>query len=196
MNLFEFLFGRAKDEGREKERQPETDGMGNTAADSNEKNTERQDRLILDALSSERYLTVRDIYRNYIASAAKAEARSKPTDGLFGLGRDARGDSCHEDFYYELSGYLDRVAAEKPGAGETDAIVDFILGAPSEHRDDRLLFPIMFAAAGLAEKLAGFLDPADAGRLAVDFDRRFPKRERMPAQEKVLRALYDRARMM
>ena len=155
-----------------------------------------QDRLIVDALSSERYLTVRDIYTGYIAAAAKAEARSKPTDGIFGIGRDARSAPCHEDFYYALSEKLDQYAREGISPSEADAIVDLMLTAPAEHRAEKLVFPMMFAAAGLAEKLAGFLAPGDAERLALAFDGNFPKLERMPAQEKLLKALYKRARML
>ena len=163
---------------------------------------ERKERLsdeesggqAFDELASERCAEVRGMYDDYIAAARKARERSKPTDGLFGVGKDARSADCHEEFYYALSDKLDEYAAEPMEPAEARALAAYIIGAPQEHREDKLVFPIMFAAAGLAKKLVPFLAPADADRLAIEFSENFPKPERMPAQEQLLQALYDRAR--
>ena len=148
----------------------------------------------VDIADCEKLAPLQAIYEKYLADVREAIENSKPTDGLLGLGSGPKDAACHDIFYKDVTNELDRLTAEGLSAGEAAAAAGYVLNAPVVNRGNELAFPMMFAASGLAGKLVSLLSPADADRLAIEYSEAFPKPERMPAQEKVLQQLYDRAR--
>ena len=118
-------------------------------------------------------------------------ARLRPGDGVLGFGRDPRRDPCHMAFYRAVGETVAR-CAEGLDAAAAFRAVQFLLSMTQEKRH-MLVRPMMEAAQGHALPLIPLLEPGQAAELARWYASRYPRRQRLPVQDKVLRALEKRA---
>ena len=65
---------------------------------------------------------------------------------------------------------------------------------PREHREPHSVYWMLIAVQGLSLDLIGGLVPADAAALCMGFGNRYPRRERLPVQNKILSALKKQSR--
>ena len=127
-----------------------------------------------------------DMYARYFENAAKVRAKASPLAGIWGMGNDPRNDRCHDDFYDAVANWVEAFDGDRAAAKDA---VKWILGAAWEYRQDRDVYWYLFAAQKLTLKLIPRLNPADARELFGWYDQCYPKKERLPAQQQVFKAL-------
>lgn len=136
---------------------------------------------------------IRTVYADYIYDVIQLEATRKPTDGLLGFGKKAGDDPCHDRFASRLEQEFNALASAAPSSETVSAVLLFVFNAPNEHRDLRLAFWMLQAVSGLTEKLVVFLSPQDAAALELRFSELYPKRIRLPVQQKIAKLLKEQA---
>ena len=133
------------------------------------------------------------LYAEYLAEARRAEANRRPLDGMFGFGRKSGDDPCHERFAQELEALLKAAAEKGVASGELRGMLAYIYRAPKENREPLAAYWMLMAVHSLTPELAGRLCREDAQALWEEYQTAYPRRDRLPAQKKVLAAL-DAAR--
>lgn len=131
------------------------------------------------------------LYEEYLARFRKAELARKPGEGIFGLGVGPRDYPCHAWFSDALEGLLQDLAARRPDPAQARELLAYIYRAPLERQGEGgdAVYWMLLAVHSLTLELTAFLSPADAQTLLQDYQASYPRRQRLPAQEKVLRAL-------
>ena len=136
---------------------------------------------------------LRRLYEEYLSGARQAEAKLRPFDGFLGFGRKSSDDPCHGRFMKELETLLKSAAEEGIESAGLRAMLSYIYRAPRENPEPPAAYWMLMAAHGLTPELAGRLCREDAEALWEEYRAAYPRRERLPAQKKVLSAL-DAAR--
>jgi len=131
---------------------------------------------------------LKDIYSRYTEAAAKVYSNAKPMDGVWGWGDDPRKDPCHMAFYEAAEEWTAEFLADGPGKEEAFTAVKFLLETPDAWRDSHC-FWFLFAAQGFSRELIPLLDRAQCALLLEWYDKTYPKRERLPVQRDVYKAL-------
>lgn len=127
-------------------------------------------------------------YQRYRDEADLVRKISSPADGLFGFGNDPKNHPCHEQFYDDVGAWMQTFLETRPGAAEAYAAARFILGAPVECAGKESYW-MMYAAQGWCRKLVDCLDAPGCAALRDYFDDQYPKRDRMPVQQELYKAL-------
>ena len=128
-------------------------------------------------------------YELYLREAEKARQRAGLCDGLFGMGNDPRKASCHQDFYEYVGQWVDAFLKMKLDPESCAEAVEWILKIADAHRAQKDVFGYLYAAQGHALPLIARMDRNIAGELLSWYDRSYPKRDRMPVQDRVYKAL-------
>ncbi len=133
------------------------------------------------------------LYDGYLQEAMRAEQEQKPFDGLFGFGKKAADDPCHDRFAANLKTWLDAFRASKPESAELCSVLRTIYFDPKEHPEPGSIYWMLIAVQGLTTGLIPLLKPADAAALAEEYGAPYRRRERLPAQKQILEALIKRS---
>ena len=129
------------------------------------------------------------LYGGYLAEARRAETKRNPLDGAFGFVRRSAEDSCHSRFAEDLEALLNSAAEEGVDSGELRAMLEYIYRAPKEHREPSAAYWMLMAVHALTPELARRLHREDAQALWDEYRAAYPRRDRLPAQKKVLATL-------
>ena len=134
---------------------------------------------------------VRGLYTAYEAQFQAQDRKRKPMEGIFGLGGGPGSYPCHEQFAVDLEELLKRTASAAPGPELVRQLLDYIyFAAPSAGRSwPSPVHWMTLAVHGLTLDLIPFLTPEDSRTLYEQYQAAYPRRSRLPAQEKVLKAL-------
>lgn len=127
-------------------------------------------------------------YRRYDEEAVQVRKKASPADGLFGFGNDPKNHPCHELFYEDIGKWTQAFVESGPDADQSYEAARFIIGAPKECAS-RESYWMMYAAQGWCRELVGLLDAEGCGKLRELFDGLYPKRDRMPVQQALYKAL-------
>ena len=130
-------------------------------------------------------------YEQYLAEAEKARQRTGLCDGLFGMGNDPRKAPCHEAFYEFVAQWVDQFMQTEGDCGEA---ARWLLKIADAHREQKDIFGYLYAAQGHALPLIGRMDREQAKELLCWYDSAYPRRERMPVQDQVFKALKKAAK--
>ena len=115
---------------------------------------------------------------------AQLNRNRKLWDGAFGLRGGPADNPCHEKLVRDVEAALaDLDPARRPQA------VEYILRQPLEHKDNPVVYYTLMAAQGATIPYLSQLPVDQAKALRGWFEQTFPRRERMPCQDKVLAAL-------
>lgn len=144
--------------------------------------------------SSETLARLQTLTEDYRATVAALEAKRKPGDGLLGLKGGPEDDPCHERFAAEVEGLLKESAATSPTSGEAAAVLAYLLEAPDKQRDSKSAYWMLIAVQGFGMDLIDRLNAADAKALLERFTDRYPRWERLPVQNLILKKLKSRSR--
>ena len=132
--------------------------------------------------------------QRYFSAVERVMKNLKPGDGLFGLGNDPKRDPCHMVFYDALSELLSQVQSQPLREEELDALVTCILHLDAENAGQQDMVRLMLQAVqGLTLPLIPRISQSCAEELGKWYSRYYPRKDRMPNQSKVLRALDRRA---
>ena len=129
----------------------------------------------------------------YQSAMDRVAANLRPGDGILGFGNDPRRSPYHMDFYNELGDLAGRLAQGEWPAEEAGETVEFLLTL-GEKFGGKMTLSMMEAAQGHVLPLVPLLACDQAEQLARSYAARYPRRKRLPIQEKVLQALEKRAK--
>ena len=134
-------------------------------------------------------------YDQYLQEAEKARQRAGLCDGLFGMGSDPRKAPCHQDFYEYVGQWAADFLQKNPDAGACAEAAGWLLKLADAHRGETDLFGYLYAALGHGLELIARMDRDSAKELLAWYDGAYPKRDRMPVQDGVHKALKKASRM-
>jgi hypothetical protein len=140
-------------------------------------------------MENDRLSRIEALYDGYLQTAAELEKNRQFGDGLLGLRPGPADDPCHLRFAGELEALLQEAAASAD-SGEAAAILQHLYTAPKRTRDIPLsAYWMLIAVQGQGRELIGLLSPEDAAALLVLFNKRYPRRMRLPIQDQILKQL-------
>jgi len=125
-------------------------------------------------------------YRNYLDETKTLTQNKKLFDGVLGFGHDPRKAPCHEKFYQDVSAEVERLKGAQISADDAAEALRFMIRFPQENKDNQSAYYMMIAAHGPAAGLVPTLTKEAAAELAALYDHEFPKRSRLPVQEKLM----------
>ena len=131
---------------------------------------------------------LKERYRQYDEEVTRVRKNSSPADGLFGFGNDPKNHPCHELFYEDIGKWTKAFLETRPDARAAFEAARFMIGAPVEC-SSRESYWMMYAAQGWCRELVGRLDAAGCAALRDIFDEQYPRRDRMPVQQELYKAL-------
>lgn len=140
-------------------------------------------------MATETMARLRTLYENYLALAEKLEQNKRAFAGFLGLVPGPGEDPGHDRFAQDLEQLLTGFSHAAPRPEEIRQVLDYVYAAPVEHPQPRSSYWMLLAVHGLTLELIGGLNAADARELADWYEGAFPRRERVPVQNKVLKAL-------
>lgn len=138
--------------------------------------------------------TVQSLYEAYLTDAIQVEKAQKPTDGLFGFGKKAADDPCHDRFVLALENWLKEFAASSPDSSSVRNVLTFIYKTHAENRNYQSVYWMLIAVHGLTRSLIPLLNPADASTLLSEYSSAFPRYVRLPVQKEIMAALKKAAK--
>lgn len=141
---------------------------------------------------SEALARLQGLTEDYRATVAALEAKRRPGDGLLGLKGGPEDDPCHERFAAEVEGLLKESTAAS-SSGEAAAILAYLLETPDKLRDSKSAYWMLIAVQGFGMDLIDRLNAADAKALLERFTARYPRWERLPVQDQLLKKLKNRS---
>ena len=130
-------------------------------------------------------------YEQYLQEAEKARQKAGLCDGLFGMGNDPRKAPCHEAFYEFVAHWVGACVQTEGDCGEAAA---WLLKIAEAHREEKDVFGYLYAAQGHALPLIVRMDREKAKELLCWYESAYPRRDRMPVQDEVYKALKKAAR--
>ena len=134
------------------------------------------------------------LYDAYIKKTDELERSKKVTAGLLGITRGPKDDPCHDVFADELKTKLEQFAAEEPDPEETRILLEYIYSVPLKHRDNNMIYWMFMAVHSLTDGLICCLDREDAQKIYKQYESYYPRWERLPAQNKILKALRSKTK--
>ena len=130
---------------------------------------------------------------DYLADADKLERSRKPNE-LFGLKFGPSDDPLHERFAKDLAELMKDFAAERPDSAALRAVLEKLFGAAKTYPEPRSAHWMLVAVQGLSKELIPGLSREDAAALTKDFEAAWPRRNRLPVQDDVLKLLKKAAK--
>ena len=140
---------------------------------------------------------IQERYAQYVESCRELRASAGAFDGFLGLGHDPKKDSSHRIFYQDVERMTELLAAAPAGpekAEELKEVTEFLLKAERRWAGETLAVWMCAAAQGHALKLIPLLSAQDAGELFAWYDENYPRRQRLPVQDQVYKALRKQSK--
>lgn len=137
--------------------------------------------------------TLIDIYGEYPRQLEKVVKNAPAFAGVWGMGEDPRNHPCHSQFYEGVEGYVEQLLTSEASEELVFQVTQWILMTPAEYKHHDAYW-YMYAAQGLCLKLIGKLTSAHCAQLQTQYDQNFPKRDRMPVQDKLYKQLKKGAK--
>ena len=134
-------------------------------------------------------LEVQELYDRFIGTVEDLEKKRNITDGLFGFGRKPSDDPCHDRFAEDLKKLLERQDQEGFEPGEAAAVLEYIFFIPERHKEPVSIYWMLLAVQSLSENLIRHLSKAEASSLESRYEEQYPRRDRLPPQKRILKAL-------
>ena len=142
---------------------------------------------------NEALVRLQELYESYLGEVELLEINRKPGAGIFGLKGGPADDPCHDRFAETLRGFYEEFAAQKPESASVKELMAYACTVPTVRREPRTAYWMLIAVQSLTQPLLSLLTPQDAGELAALYEKSYKRRERMPSQIKLIRALRDAA---
>ena len=133
------------------------------------------------------------LYNDYIGTVQELERNRKPGEGLFGMRSGPKDNPCHERFSEDVKKLLQNFRDTSPDSGDSAAMLRYILTIPESWQELTCAYWMLIAVQGFGIDLIEFLNPADAKTLAELYNAYYPRRIRLPVQEKLLKRLKQQA---
>ena len=137
---------------------------------------------------------IEELYSSYITKAEKVMQNMKPSDGLFGIGKKASDDPCHDEFADSLEKLLTDYENTAPASEEVREVLRYIYNEPVKHEDNKNIYWMMNAVHGLTQGLIRFMSADDASVIWLEYKENYPKSKRLPVQKQIEKLLEKTAK--
>lgn len=135
------------------------------------------------------------LYEAYLEEFYQLERKRKPMEGAFGFGGGPNNYPCHSRFAEDLEQLLQRFAAQSPSSQEVGEVLRYIyFTAPENWQVEPSVYWMLMAVHSLTMELVQLTDSSEAGPLYDTYRSVYPRRSRLPAQEKLLALLKKSAK--
>lgn len=138
--------------------------------------------------------SLREALENYRTELKALEKNRKPLDGIFGTGSSVKTNACHERFDGAVEAVMTRLREEGASGDEIGEAAAFVLDAAEPGGAMNSLELYLVAAQRHCLPLIGLIPPEQAASLAQRYERRWPRRFRLPVQTEILKALKARGK--
>ena len=134
---------------------------------------------------------VRSRYAQYLEEIDQVIATAKPGAGLFGIGVAPKNDPCNDRFMSDMQKWFEAFVSSEPSSEDTASVLSYVYEAQESRRQDFVFFTLT-AIHGMTIPLISRLMPERADA----YETRIPRQQRLPVQQTLLKALYERAGRM
>lgn len=134
------------------------------------------------------------LYEAYLDEFHRLEQSRRPLEGAFGIGNGPQNHPCHEKFAQDLERMLKDLSAQAPSSEQAGQVLRYIYcTAPLRWESETAVYWMMLAVQGLTDELIERLDTSTAKILCEEYQRLYPRYQRLPVQNRILSALQNRA---
>ena len=105
------------------------------------------------------------------------------------MGKKASDDPCHEQFVQRLKELMDQFKADHIESSALREALVYVFRAHAEHQRFMSVYWTLIAAHSATLDVIPLLSQSDAAALYALYDKSFKRRDRFPAQTKVLKQL-------
>ena len=137
---------------------------------------------------------VQNLYTAYTIQAMEVAKNTPYTSGLFGMGRRASDDPCHERFIESLTALMKEFKESGVPSAELREALSFIFEAHGQYTDKPDIYWMLIAAHGAAVEVIPRLSREDASALRDQYEKLFKRPSRMPVQTKIVKLLGQAAK--
>ncbi len=130
----------------------------------------------------------RDLMTIYDEAVQEVQRKRKPLDGVFGLGHHPGSDPCHDTMDSAVE-ELCREAAQTEDAAALAALTEAIFRAERAWDGPEYARLMLAAIQRHTLVLIPLLEPGERARLAEWYRKEYPRRKRLPVQDRVMAAL-------
>ena len=134
----------------------------------------------------------RELLTAYDGTVRELIRKKRPFEGLLGFGRRAADEPCHEELDARIEALCKAAGEEEDAAGLAE-LTEAVLKAERRWEGPEYARLMLAAAQRHTLELIPRLDPADRSRLADWYAREYPRRKRLPVQDKILDTLKGKA---
>ena len=129
------------------------------------------------------------LYDGYLETVNRLESERKLGDGMFGLRPGPADNPCHDRFAEDLEYLLRELTPGETDSALLRTVMEYIYDAPVQNPDPKSAYWMLIAVQGLTKDLIGGLSQEDADALAAHFAEQYPRSQRMPNQNDLLKLL-------
>ena len=117
-------------------------------------------------------------------------AQGRKGFSIFGLGSKLGDDPCNRVFSRDVEQLMEEMAQDEDAASEEiRECLEYLYHLPMEHKRPAAAHWMLRAVQNFTLPLAERLSPSDAAAVRARYEKDYPKRDRLPVQEKLLAAL-------
>lgn len=135
---------------------------------------------------TEKFRVIMDGYREGLENDRK---KRKPLSGLFGFGAGPGDDPCHEILDRQTAQLTEEAQSEQAGPDETAELVGAVLQAEGNGEWPEYARLALIAIQRHTIPLISGIHPEERAELAAWYEKKYPKRMRLPVQKKILEEL-------
>ncbi len=132
---------------------------------------------------------VQHLYSTYLEKALEVEKKTPFAAGLFGMGKKASDDPCHDQFIQDLTALMAQFREESVESAALREALSYIFQAPAQHQEPASVYWMLIAAHSTTPEIIPLLNREDAAALYAQYDSAYKRRERMPVQTQVIKQL-------
>ena len=136
---------------------------------------------------------LQELYAVYETQATDAKKNSSYFASVLGMGNDHRNHPCHDQFFQGVGTAIAEFLTQTPSQEETGAVLQWLLMTAADHKQ-KPTYWYLYAIHGFADQLIPLADPGLCEQLHVQYNKAYPRIERMPVQNAIYKALGKRAK--
>jgi len=130
----------------------------------------------------------------YCETAGQLEHSRRSLEGMFGLPGGPTKDPCHKRFLEDAAALLREFAEGRQDSSGARELLGFLFAYPKRTAAPKTAYWTLIAAQGQVRELIARLSGEDAAALAADYQALYPRRERLPVQDEILKLLQRAAK--
>ena len=136
---------------------------------------------------------LQELYAVYEPQATDAKKKSSYFASVLGTGSDHRNHPCHDQFYHAVGAVIEDFLAESPSEQEAGSVLQWLLMTAADHKS-KPTYWYLYAIHSYAAPLIELAEPALCRQLQEQYNKAYPRIERMPVQNNIYKALGKRAK--